>query len=44
MTTPINNRSDKEIIRDFKELTMDFKNRGIIPGSHIMINEVSSAF
>ena len=35
------NRSNKEVIRAFKELTADLKSRGINPGFHFMDNEAS---
>ena len=39
LTTEMNNRSDKEIIRAFTELTTDLKSRKINPGLHLMENE-----
>ena len=39
LTTQKNNRSDKEIIRDFTKLTTDIKSRGFNPGLHIIDNE-----
>ena len=42
LTTETNNRSDKEMIRAFTELTTDFKSRGINPGLHFMDNEAST--
>ena len=42
LKTPTNNRSDKDMIRAFKELTTDSKSRGIKPGLLIMNNEVST--
>ena len=39
LTTSMKNRSDKEMIRSFTELTEDFKRRGINPSFHIMDNE-----
>ena len=38
----MNNRSDKEIIRDFMSLTEEFKNQGIDSGFHFMDNEAST--
>ena len=43
MTTTTKNRSEKEMISDFKELTTDLKIRGINPGFHIMDKEASTA-
>ena len=43
LTIAMNNRSDKEIIRDFTSLTEDLKIRGIDPGFHFMDNEASTA-
>ena len=42
--TEMKNRSDKEMIWDFIELTTDLKIRGINPGFHFMDNEASTAF
>ena len=39
LTTEMNNKSDKEIIRAFTELTTDLKSRKINPGLHLMENE-----
>ena len=36
LTTAMNNRNDKEMIRSFTGLTEDFKRRGIKPGFHFM--------
>ena len=36
LTTEMNNRSDKDTIRDFMELTTDLKIRGLNPGLHMM--------
>ena len=44
LTTAIKNRSDKEIIQAFTELTIDLKSHGIKPGLHFMLNEASTAF
>ena len=44
LTTSMKNRSDKEIIQPFTELTEDFKIHGINPGFHFMDNEGSTAF
>ena len=43
LTTATKNRSDKEMIRDFKSLTEDLKIRGIHPGFHFMDNEAYNA-
>ena len=42
MKSPMKNRSDKEMICSFKELTTDLKICGINPGLHIMGTEVST--
>ena len=39
LTTPTKNRSGKDMIRTFTELTKDLKIRGLSPGFHIMDNE-----
>ena len=39
LKTPMNNRSDKEMICDFTKLTTDLKSRGINPVFHIMDNK-----
>ena len=39
MTTPMKNRSDKDMIRAFTELTTELKSRGINPGFHTVNNE-----
>ena len=43
LTTSTNNRSDKEMIRYFTELTEYLKSRGINPGLNFMDNEASKA-
>ena len=43
LTTTMNNRSDKEMIRAFISLTEDLKIRGIHPGFHLIDNKVSTA-
>ena len=42
MTTPMKNRSDKDMIRAFTELTTELKSRGINPGFHMMDNMASA--
>ena len=42
LTISTNNRSKKEMIRHFTELTTDLKSRGIKPGYHFMDNTVST--
>ena len=37
------NRSDREMIHAFTELTIDLKIRGFYPGFHIIENEASTA-
>ena len=44
LKTPTNNRSDQDIIRDFTELTTDFKICGINPGLHTMDTKASTEF
>ena len=44
LKTSINIRSDKYIIRDFTELTTDFKICGINPGLHTMDTKASTEF
>ena len=43
LTTATKNRSDKEMIRAFTDLTEDLKRRGIYPGFHFMDNEAYTA-
>ena len=43
LTTSINNRSDKEMIRDYKQLTGNLKSLGINPGFHFIDNKASTA-
>ena len=42
MKAPMKNRSDKEIICAFTELTKDLKTRGLNPIFHVMDNEAST--
>ena len=42
MTTPMNNRSDKEMIRDFTESTTDLKSRGTNPVFRIINTKAST--
>ena len=44
LTTVMNNRSNKEMIRAFTSLTKDLKSRGINPGFHFMDNKASTVF
>ena len=44
LMTEMNNKSDKEMIRAFIELTENLKIRGINPGFHFMDNESSTDF
>ena len=43
LATAINNRSNKEMIRYFSELTTDLKSCKINPGLHFMDNEAPTA-
>ena len=43
LTADMKNRSDKEIIWAFSDLTEDLKRRGINPGFHFMDNEAYKA-
>ena len=43
LTAEMKNRSDKQIIRTFTELTEDLKIHGIKPGVNIMDNKSSTA-
>ena len=43
LTTATKNRSDKEMIRAFKDLTEDLKILGTKPGFHFIDNELSTA-
>ena len=43
LTTEMKNISDKEMIRDFTELTEYLKSHKINPGLHFMDNEASTA-
>ena len=43
MKAPMKNRSDKEIICAFTELTKDLKTHGFNPRFHVMDNESSRA-
>ena len=41
--TAMNNRGDREMIRDFTELTTDIKSCVINPGLYFMENEASTS-
>ena len=43
LTTEMKNICDEEMVRDFIELTEDFKSCGINPGFHLMDNDASTA-
>ena len=43
LTTAMDNRSDKDIIRSFTSLTEYLKSLGINPGFHFMYNKSSTA-
>ena len=43
LTTSIKNRSNKEMIQTFTEITEDLRSHEINPGLHFMYNEASTA-